>query len=493
MSGAVGGEAGKGAASAAVGQENVGQEDLLRLLAHGPPPAGHGLALAHISTLHARLKLMREQRPELDDAITNIADLAIETERLHTQAQAWQREFDGLLELPTCHSSAPRPTTRPAAFWEHQLAQAIRSLGAERKRACEAEAALERQVGATHELSKALSEAKLAAATHQRFAAQAELTISQAELTARVHHSSLAASLHALEAETADAKAEAAGARAEVLEAEAEVAGAKAAAEASRQLLAAARELSLEAQVAAEERSAEAEVQAVVHQASLAASLREAEVRRATRSTAVQAAVRTSDQGVHAACAVASAASQAGCARLGGSCDASVEARPAVRDAETCAVAAVASAACQAGSARLGGSCDAAVDARPSVREAGSTAAPAVRDAAALAIAAVASIGSQAEAEQPAAELAAAAMEPSAMEQSAEPAAAATEELAAAAVAARELQAGLEVARAFLEPVKRRFPGISYSDLWILAAYVGIEYTGGPAIEFTPGVTLTLP
>ena len=53
--------------------------------------------------------------------------------------------------------------------------------------------------------------------------------------------------------------------------------------------------------------------------------------------------------------------------------------------------------------------------------------------------------------------------------------------------------AGLEVARAFLEPVKRRFPGISYSDLWILAAYVGIEYTGGPAIEFTPGVTLTLP
>ena len=49
--------------------------------------------------------------------------------------------------------------------------------------------------------------------------------------------------------------------------------------------------------------------------------------------------------------------------------------------------------------------------------------------------------------------------------------------------------AGLEVARAFLEPVKRRFPGISYSDLWILAAYVGIEYTGGPAIEFTPGRT----
>jgi len=49
--------------------------------------------------------------------------------------------------------------------------------------------------------------------------------------------------------------------------------------------------------------------------------------------------------------------------------------------------------------------------------------------------------------------------------------------------------AGLEVARAFLEPVKRRYPAISYSDLWILASYVGIEHTGGPVIEFTPGRT----
>ena len=49
--------------------------------------------------------------------------------------------------------------------------------------------------------------------------------------------------------------------------------------------------------------------------------------------------------------------------------------------------------------------------------------------------------------------------------------------------------AGLDVARAFLEPVKRRFPAISYSDLWILAAYVGIEQTGGPVIPFTPGRT----
>jgi peroxiredoxin len=47
--------------------------------------------------------------------------------------------------------------------------------------------------------------------------------------------------------------------------------------------------------------------------------------------------------------------------------------------------------------------------------------------------------------------------------------------------------AGLNAARAFLEPIKRKFPGISYSDLWILAAYVGLEHTGGPSIPFTPG------
>ena len=29
---------------------------------------------------------------------------------------------------------------------------------------------------------------------------------------------------------------------------------------------------------------------------------------------------------------------------------------------------------------------------------------------------------------------------------------------------------GLEVARAFLEPIKKKHPSISYSDLWILAA-----------------------
>jgi len=49
--------------------------------------------------------------------------------------------------------------------------------------------------------------------------------------------------------------------------------------------------------------------------------------------------------------------------------------------------------------------------------------------------------------------------------------------------------AGLGYARAFLEPVKNKFPGISYSDLWILASYVGLEVTGGPVIPFRPGRT----
>ena len=55
------------------------------------------------------------------------------------------------------------------------------------------------------------------------------------------------------------------------------------------------------------------------------------------------------------------------------------------------------------------------------------------------------------------------------------------------AEAADPENAGLHSARAFLEPIKKRFPGISYSDLWVLAAYVGLEHTGGPKIEFRPG------
>ncbi|KAL3921949.1 MAG: hypothetical protein SGILL_002470 [Bacillariaceae sp.] len=49
--------------------------------------------------------------------------------------------------------------------------------------------------------------------------------------------------------------------------------------------------------------------------------------------------------------------------------------------------------------------------------------------------------------------------------------------------------AGLEYARAFLEPVKAKFAHttLSYSDLWILSSYVAIEHTGGPVIDFQEG------
>lgn len=45
--------------------------------------------------------------------------------------------------------------------------------------------------------------------------------------------------------------------------------------------------------------------------------------------------------------------------------------------------------------------------------------------------------------------------------------------------------AGLEHARAKLEPLKARFPGISYADLWTLAGSVAIEEMGGPPSEET--------
>lgn len=46
---------------------------------------------------------------------------------------------------------------------------------------------------------------------------------------------------------------------------------------------------------------------------------------------------------------------------------------------------------------------------------------------------------------------------------------------------------GLEVPRNALEPLKKKYPQISYADLWVLAAYVAIEYMGGPAIPFNWG------
>jgi cytochrome c peroxidase len=47
--------------------------------------------------------------------------------------------------------------------------------------------------------------------------------------------------------------------------------------------------------------------------------------------------------------------------------------------------------------------------------------------------------------------------------------------------------AGLAAARDALEPVKAKFPTMSYSDLWILAGYTAIEEMGGPSIPFTSG------
>lgn len=47
--------------------------------------------------------------------------------------------------------------------------------------------------------------------------------------------------------------------------------------------------------------------------------------------------------------------------------------------------------------------------------------------------------------------------------------------------------AGLGVARDLLEPIKKKFPGISYSDLWTLAGVVAIQEMGGPDIPWRPG------
>ncbi|GAP86150.1 putative cytochrome c mitochondrial [Rosellinia necatrix] len=47
--------------------------------------------------------------------------------------------------------------------------------------------------------------------------------------------------------------------------------------------------------------------------------------------------------------------------------------------------------------------------------------------------------------------------------------------------------AGLKNARDFLEPVKAKFPWITYSDLWILAGVCAIQEMQGPTIPFRPG------
>lgn len=46
---------------------------------------------------------------------------------------------------------------------------------------------------------------------------------------------------------------------------------------------------------------------------------------------------------------------------------------------------------------------------------------------------------------------------------------------------------GLVNARDFLEPVKAKFPWISYSDLWILGGVTAIQEMQGPIVPFRPG------
>lgn len=49
--------------------------------------------------------------------------------------------------------------------------------------------------------------------------------------------------------------------------------------------------------------------------------------------------------------------------------------------------------------------------------------------------------------------------------------------------------AGLQHARVFLEPVKKKHPWITYADLWVLGGVVAIKEMGGPDITFKPGRT----
>lgn len=49
--------------------------------------------------------------------------------------------------------------------------------------------------------------------------------------------------------------------------------------------------------------------------------------------------------------------------------------------------------------------------------------------------------------------------------------------------------AGLKVARDFLEPIKKKHPDMSNADIWTLAGATAIEAMGGPEIKWRPGRT----
>jgi cytochrome c peroxidase len=55
--------------------------------------------------------------------------------------------------------------------------------------------------------------------------------------------------------------------------------------------------------------------------------------------------------------------------------------------------------------------------------------------------------------------------------------------------AAHGANAGLKVARDLLEPIKAKYPSLSYGDLWTLAGVVAVQEMGGPVIPWRPGRT----
>nr|BAC05484.2 ascorbate peroxidase [Euglena gracilis] len=53
--------------------------------------------------------------------------------------------------------------------------------------------------------------------------------------------------------------------------------------------------------------------------------------------------------------------------------------------------------------------------------------------------------------------------------------------------AAHGANAGLDIARNLLQPIREKYPTVSTADLWALASVVAIEVAGGPVIPFRPG------